>query len=95
MDIIQFGIIGVIKTTSQVLTAGIAITAFSLLLYSFSFNLHDRVVRSFILIFGQRGVRLYDGSPADDRRAGLGNGDMAKIAMGGDCLAPGFLYRFF
>jgi hypothetical protein len=50
MDIIQFGIIGVIKTTSQVLTAGIAITAFSLLLYSFSFNLHDRVVRSFILI---------------------------------------------
>jgi len=50
MNLIQFGILGVIKTTSQVLTAGIAITAFSLLLYSFSFNLHDRVVGSFILI---------------------------------------------
>ncbi|HTX79177.1 MAG TPA: histidine kinase N-terminal 7TM domain-containing protein [Longilinea sp.] len=50
MDIIQFGILGVIKTISQVLTAGIAITAFSLLLYSFSLNLRDRVVRSFILI---------------------------------------------
>uniref|UniRef100_A0A7C4KJB5 Uncharacterized protein n=1 Tax=Anaerolinea thermolimosa TaxID=229919 RepID=A0A7C4KJB5_9CHLR len=38
------------RTLSQILTAGIAITAFSLLLYSLAFNLRDRVVRSFALI---------------------------------------------
>jgi hypothetical protein len=37
-------------TTNQILTAGIAITAFSLLLYAFSFNLRDRVARSFAII---------------------------------------------
>ncbi len=39
-----------IKTLNQILTAGIAITAFSLLLYSLTFNLRDRVARSFALI---------------------------------------------
>lgn len=38
------------RTLGQILTAGIAITAFSLLLYSFAFNLRDRVARSFALI---------------------------------------------
>jgi hypothetical protein len=42
-----------LKTLSEILTAGIAITAFSLLLYALAFNLRDRVARSFafILIF--------------------------------------------
>jgi len=35
---------------NQLITAGIAITAFSLLLYALSFNLRDRVARSFALI---------------------------------------------
>ena len=35
---------------SEILTAGIAITAFSLLLYALSFNLRDRVARSFALL---------------------------------------------
>lgn len=39
-----------LKTINQLLTAGIAITAFSLLLYALSFNLRDRVTRSFALI---------------------------------------------
>jgi hypothetical protein len=39
-----------IQALNQVLTAGIAITAFSLLLYAFSFNLRDRVARSFAII---------------------------------------------
>ncbi len=39
-----------IQTLNQILTAGIAITAFSLFLYSLSFNLRDRVARSFALI---------------------------------------------
>lgn len=39
-----------IITVNQILTAGIAITAFSLLLYAFSFNLRDRVARSFAVI---------------------------------------------
>ncbi|HEY5984466.1 MAG TPA: hypothetical protein VIU38_13435 [Anaerolineales bacterium] len=43
-------LLGGIQAFNQILTAGIAITAFSLLLYSLSFNLRDRVARSFALI---------------------------------------------
>lgn len=39
-----------LQTFNEFLTAGIAITAFSLLLYALSFNLRDRVARSFALI---------------------------------------------
>jgi hypothetical protein len=39
-----------IQTLNQILTAGIAITAFSLFLYSLTFNLRDRVARSFAVI---------------------------------------------
>jgi hypothetical protein len=39
-----------IVTLNQILTAGIAITAFSLFFYSLSFNLRDRVARSFAII---------------------------------------------
>lgn len=39
-----------IKTVNQILTAGIAITAFSLLIYALTFNLKDRVARSFATI---------------------------------------------
>ncbi|MBN1666706.1 MAG: hypothetical protein JW862_06445 [Anaerolineales bacterium] len=42
--------IGGLRTLNELLTAGIAITAFSLLLYALSFNLRDRVARSFALI---------------------------------------------
>jgi hypothetical protein len=46
MDIL----ITVIRTLNDVLTAGIAITAVSLLGYALTFNLRDRVARSFALI---------------------------------------------
>lgn len=39
-----------LQTLNQILTAGIAITAFSLFIYSLSFNLRDRVARSFAII---------------------------------------------
>jgi hypothetical protein len=39
-----------ITTVNSILTAGIAITAFSLFLYSLSFNLRDHVARSFAII---------------------------------------------
>ncbi len=39
-----------LRTTTEILAAGIAITAASLLLYALSFNLRDRVARSFALI---------------------------------------------
>src|SRR5512146_283236 len=44
------GLLVGIKTINNILTAGIAITAFSLFLYSLSFNLRDRVARSFAII---------------------------------------------
>ena len=39
-----------VRTISQILTAGIAVTAFSLLLYALAFNLRDRVARTFAII---------------------------------------------
>jgi hypothetical protein len=39
-----------VQTVNQILTAGIAITAFSLFLYALSFNLRDRVAKSFAII---------------------------------------------
>jgi len=39
-----------IRTINDILTAGIAVTAFSLFLYALSFNLRDRVTRSFAII---------------------------------------------
>ncbi|HAV78853.1 MAG TPA: hypothetical protein DCX53_15995, partial [Anaerolineae bacterium] len=39
-----------IEALNNILTAGIAITAFSLFLYALSFNLRDRVARSFAII---------------------------------------------
>jgi hypothetical protein len=44
------GLMIVMRTISQILAAGIAITAFALLLNTFSFNLKDRVARSFTII---------------------------------------------
>ncbi len=44
------GLLAGIQTINQILTAGIAITAFSLFLYALSFNLRDRVARSFTII---------------------------------------------
>ncbi len=43
-------VLSILKLINQLLTAGIAITAFSLLLYALTFNLRDRVARSFALI---------------------------------------------
>jgi hypothetical protein len=45
-------LISSLRTLNELLTAGIAITAFSLLMYALSFNLRDRVARSFALILG-------------------------------------------
>jgi hypothetical protein len=44
------GLLAGLKTVNDILTAGIAITAFSLFLYALSFNLRDRVARSFAII---------------------------------------------
>jgi hypothetical protein len=43
-------LLSALRTLNELLTAGIAITAFSLLLYALSFNLRDRVARSFAAI---------------------------------------------
>jgi hypothetical protein len=43
-------VLTILQTLNQLLTAGIAITAFSLLLYALSFNLRDRVARSFAFV---------------------------------------------
>ncbi len=50
MDSWLSGLLASLKAINQILAAGIAITAFSLLLYALTFNLRDRVARSFALI---------------------------------------------
>lgn len=44
--------IGSLQTLNQILTAGVAVTGLSLLLYALTFNLRDRVARSFAAILG-------------------------------------------
>jgi hypothetical protein len=44
------GINAILKAINDVLTAGIAVTSFSLLIFAFTFKLHDRLTRSFTLI---------------------------------------------
>jgi hypothetical protein len=44
------GLLAGLQTINNILTAGIAISAFSLFLYALSFNLRDRVARSFAII---------------------------------------------
>ncbi len=44
------GLMVAFRTISQILAAGIAITAFSLLLFQFGFNSKDRITRSFTII---------------------------------------------
>jgi hypothetical protein len=46
----QTGLMVALRTLSQILSAGVSITAFSLLLYSLTFNLRDRVARTFSII---------------------------------------------
>jgi hypothetical protein len=46
MNIVLAGL----RTLNDIITAGIAITAFSLLIYALSFNLRERVTRSFAMI---------------------------------------------
>ncbi|MEW5867792.1 MAG: histidine kinase N-terminal 7TM domain-containing protein [Chloroflexota bacterium] len=43
-------LVSALRTLNELLTAGIAITAFSLLLYALSFNLRDHVARTFAMI---------------------------------------------
>ncbi len=44
------GLQAIFRTVSEILSAGIAITAFALLLYALTFNQKDRIARSFTLI---------------------------------------------
>lgn len=46
----EYETLALLRTFSQILTAGISITAFSLLIYALTFNLRNRVARTFALI---------------------------------------------
>jgi hypothetical protein len=65
-------LISSLQILNQLLTAGIAITAFSLLLYALTFNLRDRVARSFalilvcvVIVFVADAIASASGSPLD------------------------------
>ncbi len=62
-----------IQTLNQILTAGIAITAFSLFLYSLSFNLRDRVAQILRHHPAVRGGGIHDGSAAEQIGVKLGS----------------------
>jgi hypothetical protein len=50
LAVLFVGVTKILVTINEILTAGIAITAFSLLLYALTFNLRNRVARSFAVI---------------------------------------------
>ena len=50
LNFFQNETLALLRTFSQILTAGMSITAFSLLIYAMTFNLRNRVARSFALI---------------------------------------------
>ena len=50
LNLFQNETLALLRTFSQILTAGMSITAFSLLIYAMTFNLRNRVARSFALI---------------------------------------------
>ncbi len=50
MEVLFSWLIAILKTISQILMAGVAITAFSMLLYAMTFNLHQKVARAFSLV---------------------------------------------
>jgi GAF domain-containing protein len=61
-----------LETLNQLLTAGIAITAFALLLYAMTFNLRDRVARYFavilmcvVVVFVSKAISSTVGQPQD------------------------------
>jgi hypothetical protein len=65
-------LISSLRTLNELLTAGIAITAFSLLMYALSFNLRDRVARSFafilacvVVVFVSDAIGSVSGSPRE------------------------------
>ena len=41
---------GIFETVYQILAAGVAITAVALMMYATSFNIHDRLVQTYILL---------------------------------------------
>ena len=53
------GLLVALDTINQILAAGIAITAFSLLLYALTFNLRDRVAWSVAMILGTAVVVVF------------------------------------
>jgi hypothetical protein len=50
MSPFQINLLEILRTLSEIMTAGVAITAFSLLLFALTFNLRDRVARTFAWI---------------------------------------------
>jgi hypothetical protein len=70
MSLVAADLTSFFEFTSHILTAGVAITALSLLFYAFTFNLRDRVARLFaaillcvLLVFGTEGLASLSTSP--------------------------------
>ncbi len=81
------------RTLDQILTAGVAITAFSLLLYALSFNLRDRVARSFALILTSVVIVFSAQAISSTTTPASGTEVLLRIQWVGIILLPaGYLY---
>ena len=49
-SLLQVSVTSVLETLSQIFTAGVAITAIALLMYSSGFNLKDKLARTFVIV---------------------------------------------
>lgn len=71
MNLVLAGLTPFFEFASHIMTAGVAITALSLLFYAFTFNLRDRVARLFaaillcvLVVFGTEGLASLSTSPS-------------------------------
>ena len=80
-----------IQAFNQILTAGIAITAFSLFLYSLSFNLRNRVARSFAVILVCVVVVFTTEALQNKGVSNWGSGNPLAAAVAGNHLPAGRL----
>lgn len=88
------GLLIFFRTTSQILSAGIAITAFSLLLYGLTFNLRDRVARMFALIMITVAVVFTGQSLASTSPGELEAEFWLKFSWVGITILPAFYLHF-
>ena len=83
-----------LRSINQILTAGIAITAFSLLLYTFQFNIRDKVTGTFTLILVSIVIAFSSEAIGSSLTAVWGNDTWLRLEWLGIIILPPTYFHF-